>query len=329
MAHKALNPAWTFHPYEVALVGYQNSGKATLASQLIPLLGLNVANIQHDFPQQPLSRLEHLDADALLIEDHLSSEVLKILVLDEALSIINNPALQGQVPLATVGPWSKRPVLPWNVPYYHRDDALGVAAFLRSHWDLLTIRRPVLGLVLTGGKSTRMGSDKAALNYHGQEESRRVFELLGEFCREVFISCRADQANLPGRQGLPQIHDTMTGKGPLSGILAAFEARPEATWLVVACDLPHLDREVLANLLAQRNPHRFATAYRGHQDLPEPLCALYEPKARARLYQFLAAGYDCPRKMLINSPVNVLEPLAGDRLTNVNSPGEVPHDLRR
>jgi molybdopterin-guanine dinucleotide biosynthesis protein A len=89
---------------------------------------------------------------------------------------------------------------------------------------------------------------------------------------------------------------------------------------VVACDLPRLDRQVLETLVAGRNPFRFATAFRGHQDFPEPLCALYEPKARPRLYQFLAAGYDCPRKMLINSPVEVLDPPSGDRLANVNSP---------
>ena len=181
---------------------------------------------------------------------------------------------------------------------------------------------PLFGLVLTGGQSTRMGRDKAALNYGSEVESRRVFGLLSEFCQQVFISCRSDQAELPGRQGLPQIHDTISVRGPLSGILAAFEARPNATWLVVACDLPRLDREVLATLVAGRNPLLFATAFRGYQDFPEPLCTLYEPRARDRLLEFLAAGYDCPRKMLINSPVQVLEPLHGDRLANVNTPEE-------
>jgi molybdopterin-guanine dinucleotide biosynthesis protein A len=72
--------------------------------------------------------------------------------------------------------------------------------------------------------------------------------------------------------------------------------------------------------MSGRNPFKVATAFRGHGDFPEPLCALYEPKARPRLYQFLAAGVDCPRKMMINSPVQVLEPPPGDRLLNVNTP---------
>jgi molybdopterin-guanine dinucleotide biosynthesis protein A len=206
-----------------------------------------------------------------------------------------------------------------------------VAAFIRGFWDEATARRPLLGLVLTGGKSSRMGEDKAALAYGANAESQRVFDLLRPFCSEVFVSCRADQADLPGRRGLPQIHDVLLDKGPLSGILSAFEARPDASWLVVACDLPRVDHNVIATLLQGRNPFRFATAFRGHQDFPEPLCAVYEPKARSRLWQFLAAGLDCPRKMMINSPVQILEPVAG-ALANVNTPqerAEVLHDLGR
>jgi len=359
---------WTFHPYEIALVGYQNSGKTTLASRLVPLLGLELAYLKRDAhrfdmdkpgkdthtlaqagaaavsisdpdhratirqgPLDPiLSRIDLLEYDAVLVEGHKNTGVPKIVVLDETLTITSDPAFTGQVPLAAVGPWTSPPPLPWSTPYFCRDDAEGVAGFLRAHWDTLTARRPLLGLVLTGGRSSRMGQDKAALAYGDRSESQRVFELLGEFCSEVFVSCRADQADLPGRRGLPQIHDVLLGKGPLSGILSAFEARPEASWLVVACDLPRADRDLVATLLAGRNPFRFATAFRGHQDFPEPLCAVYEPKARARLWQFLAAGLDCPRKMMINSPVQILEPAAGGKLANANTPQErtaVLHDL--
>jgi len=360
VGHQEASTTWVFHPYEMALVGYQNSGKTTLAAKLVPVLGLNLAYIKRDAhrfemdkpgkdthtlaaagatavfisdpqsralvrrrPLDPLlSRLDFLEEDAALVEGHKQSPIPKIVVLDAESAIAADPAFRTQAPLAAVGPWASRPDLPWPIPYYCRDDVEAVASFIRGYWDSLTDERPLLGLVLTGGKSSRMGTDKAVLDYGQGDESHRVFGLLGEFCQQVFISCRVDQSDLPGRKGLPQVHDQILGKGPLSGILSAFEMRPDATWLVVACDLPKVDREVLANLVKGRNPFRFATAFRGHQGFPEPLCALYEPKARARLYQFLAAGFDCPRKMLINSPVQVLEPLAGDRLVNVNDPVE-------
>lgn len=348
---------WTFHPYEIGLVGYHNSGKTTLAAKLVPLLGLNLAYIKRDAhrfdidkpgkdthtlaeagahtvfisdpghralirqgPLDPIvNSLDFLEEDAAFVEGHKTSPVPKIVVLDAELEITRDPAFDHEVPLAMVGPWTQAPATRWSVPYFHRDDAAGVAKFIRSYWDGLTAKRPLLGLVLTGGKSERMGTDKAAISYGGEEEARRVFALLQEFCSEVFISCRAEQAELPGRRGLPQIHDTMIGKGPTGGILAALEARPDASWLVAACDLPGLDRTTLAALVEGRDPFKVGTAFRGYQDLPEPLCAIYEPKAAPRLYQFMAAGYDCPRKMLINSPARILDPPAGG-LDNVNTP---------
>ncbi|MEI8093115.1 MAG: molybdopterin-guanine dinucleotide biosynthesis protein B [Spirochaetales bacterium] len=351
---------WTFHPYEVALVGYQNSGKTTLAAKLIPLLGLNLAYLKRDahrfdldkpgkdthtlaaagartvfisdashkalIRQSPLDpllgRLDFLEDDAALIEGHKQSPVPKIVVLDEELSILHDPAFDTARPLAATGPWTEAPKLPWNVPYFCRDDAVGLAAFLRGHWEALTAARPLFGLVLTGGRSTRMGTDKASLVYRGLPEAARMYHLLEEFCSQVFLSCRADQSGDEGRVGFPQLHDALLGKGPLSGILAAMEAHPDASWLVVACDLPRVDREVLAKLLAGRAPFRFATAFRGFEDRPEPLCAIYEPKARPRFYQFLAAGYDCPRKMLLNSPIALLEPPGEGKLVNANTPAD-------
>ncbi len=360
---------WVFHPYEMALVGYQNSGKTTLAAKLVAELGLDLAYIKRDahrfemdkpgkdthtlaaagaaavFISDPRSRalirrapldpllagLDFLDQDAALVEGHKQTPVPKIVVLDEEREIAAESAFLTQAPLAAVGPWNDRPPLPWDVPYFRRDDAAAVAAFIRARWDELTAGRPVLGLVLTGGKSERMGSDKAALDYGRGEEARRVYSLLGEFCAEVFVSCRPDQADLDGRRGLPQIHDRFLGLGPLSGILSAFEARPDATWLVAACDLPRLGRESLAALLANRHPFRFATAFRHADGVAEPLCALYEPKARPRLYQLLAAGHSCPRRLLEGYPTKLIDEVEGNQLDNVNERAEreeVLHDFR-
>ena len=67
-----------------------------------------------------------------------------------------------------------------------------------------------------------------------------------------------------------------------------------------------------------------ATAFRSPVNaFPEPLIAIWEPRSYPVLLQFLAQGYSCPRKVLINSPVELLEapnPLA---LKNVNTPEEL------
>lgn len=181
----------------------------------------------------------------------------------------------------------------------------------------------VLGLVLAGGRSSRMKRDKAALQYGGRTQLERAAELLAPFVDEVFVSVRADQADDPVRARFPRIVDRPGRQGPIAGILAAQAERPDAAWLVLACDLPFLDGPTLAHLLANRDPARVATAYRSaHDGLPEPLCAVYEPAGRAAIEAFVATGRDCPRKFLINSDTRLLEQPNPRALDNVNTPEE-------
>ena len=179
------------------------------------------------------------------------------------------------------------------------------------------------GLVLAGGHSKRMKADKAAIRYHGKMQAEAAFERLSRFCGKVFLSDRKDQADLPGHAGLPQIHDTFQGIGPMGGILSALAAHPDAAWLVVACDLPYLDDATLENLLRRRNPKKLATAYSSaHDGKPEPLCAIYEPHSRSPLEAFVARGIQCPRKALMQSDIELLEPVNPTALDNMNTEEE-------
>jgi molybdopterin-guanine dinucleotide biosynthesis protein A len=183
---------------------------------------------------------------------------------------------------------------------------------------------PVLfGLVLAGGASTRMKRDKAALDYHGKPQLHWAFEQVAEFCAATFVSVRPDQTNDPLRAELPQIVDRRPGAGPLAGIEAALHTHPKAAWLVVACDLPQLTPTVLKHLVEHRDPPRMATAYRSNFDgLPEPLCAIWEPSSRAAIAEWLAKGKECPRKLLINSDVALIDLPVATALDNVNTPEE-------
>jgi molybdopterin-guanine dinucleotide biosynthesis protein A len=75
--------------------------------------------------------------------------------------------------------------------------------------------------------------------------------------------------------------------------------------------------------VSERDPTRLATAYRSsHDGLPEPLCAIWEPASRARVHSWIDQGKDCPRKLLINSDVHLLEQRDRKSLDNVNTPDE-------
>ena len=80
----------------------------------------------------------------------------------------------------------------------------------------------------------------------------------------------------------------------------------------------NLESDVARTWIAEK----VATAIKGkNKDFPEPLITIYEPKAYAILLQYLAQGYSCPRKMLINSDVEIVE-VEDNLIRNINTPEE-------
>jgi molybdopterin-guanine dinucleotide biosynthesis protein A len=168
-----------------------------------------------------------------------------------------------------------------------------------------------------------MGRDKSRLEYDGRTQLERGFELLGSVCEETFLSIRGDQ---PAPHGVPVLSDNYPNTGPLGGIVTAFDYFPRAAWLVIACDLPFLERETLADLVTERRRvDRAVYAYSSaHDGLPEPLCAIYEPIFAETLRRSLAEQHYCPRRILIDEAVPLLElpETAQDSLDNINTPEE-------
>ena len=182
---------------------------------------------------------------------------------------------------------------------------------------------PLYGLVLTGGRSTRMQRDKATLEYAGRSQLERAVELMTPWVERVFVSVRPEQTGDPLRARFAQIVDSGEVAGPIAGIIAAQARHPGAAWLVLACDLPLLDPQTLEYLVRSRRPGRHATAYRSSRDgLPEPLCAIYEPGSGEAIRAYVAGGRDCPRKFLINADTELLDQPQPGALDNVNTPGE-------
>ena len=179
---------------------------------------------------------------------------------------------------------------------------------------------PLKGLVLAGGKSTRMGIDKGTINYHGIAQREYVYELMNMVCQETYISCRTEQAH---EIELPIITDKFSDLGVYGAILSAFQHDPNAAWLIVACDLPLLGIQSLQFLKENRAISKTATAfYNPETQFPDPLLTIYEPKAYQALLQFLGLGYSCPRKVLINSDTHIIQPNSSQILANANTPEE-------
>lgn len=184
--------------------------------------------------------------------------------------------------------------------------------------------KPILnGLVLAGGQSQRMGFDKGNINWHGKPQRYYMADMLKPFCKEVFISCRSGQHTETDKQ-YPILEDSFTGLGPFGAILSAFREKPDSAWLVIACDLPLMDEATLRNLVAWRNSSSVATAYHSAvTDFPEPLITIWEPKSYPILLSYLAQGNSCPRKVLINTDITLLNAPNPEALTNVNTPEDL------
>ena len=161
-----------------------------------------------------------------------------------------------------------------------------------------------------------MGTDKGALDYHGKPQREYMADLLDKFCEKTFVSVRPDQQIESNYEFL---EDTFVGLGPFGAILSAMRKNPNAAWLVVACDLPLLDEQSLDYLVKNRNTSQVATAfYNPETGFPEPLITIWEPRSYQVLLSFLTQGYSCPRKVLINSAIELLQIEDSKILLNVN-----------
>ncbi len=355
---------YIFHPFEISICGYSNTGKTTLITRLIESLSQefdigyikygihqfeidkegkdtqrawssgasrisisdsrHTANIHRGVPTPLEIQAAFNSCDLVFIEGFKKTLVNKLLLIDDKKEILSSVSC-GDIEnvIGFIGSEQRVDRLPVDAPYFHRDDVFGIVDFIREYLAALASETPLYGLVLTGGDSRRMDRDKAMIDYHGRPQAEVVYRLLSEVCGKVFISSKKDQWKAQSLGKLPQIHDVFIGLGPLSGILSAMHAHPQAAWLVVACDLPYVDRETIERLLKNRNPLKIATCFSSAKgDLPEPLCSIYEPKIRLRLLQNLAAGNMSPRDILMHSPVETVEQTERENLENINNEEE-------
>jgi molybdopterin-guanine dinucleotide biosynthesis protein MobB len=353
---------WLFHPYEFAFCGHSGSGKTTLIINLIETLSkeYRIGFVKHDVhgfeidhegkdthrarsrgassilinnPRQfaeihanPLSSIQQktnlLNNDIVLVEGYKSSPIPKFLFIDKNKRMLKEfQENNWENVLGFIGFGNSGIEESIGYPYFGRDDVDGIQNSIVEKVREKINDTHLYGLVLTGGKSTRLKSDKCELDYHGVSQAEYCYRNLQNLCTRVFISNRREQA--PNRKAFPQIHDQFLDFGPLGGILTAMVQHPAAAWLVLGCDLPFVDMDMLARLTEERAPLKMATAYTHNNDgIPEPLCTIYEPKIRPLLFQCLGLGYSYPLKALENCDIKTVIPDDGNKLRNVNTPEE-------
>lgn len=197
----------------------------------------------------------------------------------------------------------------------------------------MSAERAPIGVVLAGGRSRRMGRDKALLDLDGEpllaHAARRLARALGEGRGEVVVA--AGGHGKAATRGLTAVADG-PGAGPAAGILGAAAARPGRDLVVLACDLPQVPRALLARLAADRAGDLLVPRHAGGI---EPLCARWGVAALGALAARVAGG-ELALHAIAADPELDVRYLEGERLggdpreifLNLNTPADLDR-LRR
>ena len=148
-------------------------------------------------------------------------------------------------------------------------------------------------LVLCGGRSRRMGTDKAALPFGDESLLQRVVRLVSPVVHEVWLVAREQQALPPLGAALPVARDAASGLGPLAGIVAGLRAMRAERAFVVSCDSPLLEPRLVRHLLDLSRGYRAALPrVAGHW---VPTTAVYAKAILPEAEALLAGGELRPR----------------------------------
>ena len=146
--------------------------------------------------------------------------------------------------------------------------------------------------ILTGGRSSRMGTDKSLLPIEGQTFTGRIAETLLKLTDTVSVVGRETDLRLPA------VPDVYPQWGALGGLHAALTACKRDWAIVVACDLPFVTAELFLFLAEKRMDHEAVVPIQ-EDKRPQPLAALYrvEP-CRQRATELIEAGRRRPLDLL-------------------------------
>lgn len=152
------------------------------------------------------------------------------------------------------------------------------------------VKTCLVGVVLAGGKSKRLGRDKARVEFAGQDLLNRAVTQLQRMVSDVWVVGRDPQTH---GLNVPWMMDETPGLGPAGGILTALR-KLKRPLLVISCDLPLLDDATLKRLMSERdrrpNSALMTTWLQKETGYIEALVAIYEPGARYLLEEALTCG---------------------------------------
>jgi molybdopterin-guanine dinucleotide biosynthesis protein A len=186
----------------------------------------------------------------------------------------------------------------------------------------------LIGVVLAGGRSLRMGRPKQEIQLAGSSLATRAAQALRPLCGSVLISIAAGRSNpAPGYEVVED--EAPSGRGPLAGIRSAFGATGNADLLVLACDYPRIGSHLLQAILEAAAPADDLVMPTDPRGRDHPLVALWRRTTEPYVREALAHGQLKVRGLFPDLSVKRLRPADLGAfeldwfLANANSPSDL------
>jgi len=169
------------------------------------------------------------------------------------------------------------------------------------------------GLVLCGGNSTRMRTDKAFQEYHQIEQYKYNAQLFTNLNIPVLISCNESQQKKISKEYVTLIDsDDFKNNGPISGLLTAFKNNPSNSFILVGCDYPLIKQHHIETLVSLCVYGFDAVCYvrQSNTSLHEPLISFYSNSFKEKLLASFQQGNSSIKRIL--DEVNTLKIITQD-----------------
>lgn len=177
------------------------------------------------------------------------------------------------------------------------------------------------GVILAGGKNSRMGTDKGMLLVDGKRIVEQIVSVLKPLVGEIIIITNGNNYDYLGYK---TYKDLIKDCGPMGGIYTALSFSTSKRNFVVSCDMPFIHKELVQFIIKNSGDYDIAIPF--HDEKLEPLCAVYDKRCQLKLEELLgrkqwklqdALQHFITKQILI--PENIL---ATNCFANINTPSE-------
>ena len=160
----------------------------------------------------------------------------------------------------------------------------------------------ITGIILSGGKSIRMGQDKGLLEINGKPMIQHVIDHVKPICNQILISANTEDYK---RFGYPVIPDVVKDTGPAGGLISCLPQSESRKNIIISCDLPFASTEFIVRLLELSGGYDITIPMTGR--FLQSTCGIYDREIRDTLRSLIDEGHYSLRYLVRQFKLNILE----------------------